>query len=72
MRPCARNLPALGALVPERSLSKVDFPAPFAPIRPSDAPRANRKPTSRRAQCLRCRCKRPRLATSIQRAGTLG
>ncbi|MEZ5979847.1 MAG: hypothetical protein R3F34_16775 [Planctomycetota bacterium] len=67
-RPLMRRRPSLGGVMPASTLSSVDLPAPFAPMRPSDAPEASRKSTLRSAQNSRWRFSRPSEQASITRS----
>src|SRR5207253_584030 len=44
-RPFTSSVPRVGFAVPASSLSRVDFPDPFAPTTPKDAPGSDRKST---------------------------
>ena len=48
--PLARMVPVVGEVTRERSLSKVDFPAPFLPMIPTTSPSLTSKVMSLRAQ----------------------
>src|SRR6266545_3636057 len=48
-RPSSSTVPALGRSNPVSTLTSVDLPAPFGPIRPTTSPRRSSRLTSRRA-----------------------
>ncbi len=50
MLPCRRTRPRVGSMMPDTTFSRVDFPAPLAPMMPSMSPFSRVKLTSRSAQ----------------------